>query len=251
MRTGRARGRPPRRRTRRGARTCGHAGLVADLGDYHPAPALGCGEPDRCRHRRLADPALAGDEDELAVEQRMHARQSASIRAGPAVPTIGAMSTPLSDIGDQVAFDGDGLVPCVVQDWNTGEVLMLAYMNEQALTRTRESGELHLWSRSRGEPWHKGATSGNVQSVRALRAGLRRRHGARARRSRRARHATRASAHAFTAASCSREPRSRDSPSSSAPSASGRESGPRARTRSSFSMTPQGPARRSWRRPRR
>jgi phosphoribosyl-ATP pyrophosphohydrolase/phosphoribosyl-AMP cyclohydrolase len=79
------------------------------------------------------------------------------------------MSTPLSDIADQVAFDGDGLVPCVVQDWNTGEVLMLAYMNEQALTRTRESGELHLWSRSRGEPWHKGATSGNVQSVRALR----------------------------------------------------------------------------------
>ncbi len=73
------------------------------------------------------------------------------------------------DIGDQVAFDSDGLVPCVVQDWATGEVLMLAYMNEQALARTRESGELHLWSRSRGEPWHKGATSGNTQSIRALR----------------------------------------------------------------------------------
>jgi phosphoribosyl-ATP pyrophosphohydrolase/phosphoribosyl-AMP cyclohydrolase len=73
------------------------------------------------------------------------------------------------DIGDQVAYDNDGLVPCVVQDWATGEVLMLAYMNEQALARTRESGELHLWSRSRGESWHKGATSGNVQSVRALR----------------------------------------------------------------------------------
>jgi phosphoribosyl-ATP pyrophosphohydrolase/phosphoribosyl-AMP cyclohydrolase len=73
------------------------------------------------------------------------------------------------DIGDQVAYDSDGLVPCVVQDWATGEVLMLAYMNEQALARTRESGELHLWSRSRGEPWHKGATSGNTQSVRALR----------------------------------------------------------------------------------
>jgi len=73
------------------------------------------------------------------------------------------------DIGDQVAYDNDGLVPCVVQDWATGEVLMLAYMNQQALARTRESGELHLWSRSRGEPWHKGATSGNVQSVRALR----------------------------------------------------------------------------------
>jgi phosphoribosyl-ATP pyrophosphohydrolase/phosphoribosyl-AMP cyclohydrolase len=73
------------------------------------------------------------------------------------------------DIGDQVVYDSDGLVPCVVQDWATGEVLTLAYMNEQALERTRESGELHLWSRSRSEPWHKGATSGNTQSVRALR----------------------------------------------------------------------------------
>jgi phosphoribosyl-ATP pyrophosphohydrolase/phosphoribosyl-AMP cyclohydrolase len=72
-------------------------------------------------------------------------------------------------IEELVVYDGDGLVPCVVQDWSTGEVLTLAYMNEQALARTRESGELHLWSRSRGEQWHKGATSGNTQSVRALR----------------------------------------------------------------------------------
>jgi phosphoribosyl-AMP cyclohydrolase / phosphoribosyl-ATP pyrophosphohydrolase len=80
------------------------------------------------------------------------------------------MSTPLRDpIDEQVVYDRDGLVPCVVQDWSTGEVLMLAYMNEQALTRTRDTGELHLWSRSRGEQWHKGATSGNVQAVRALR----------------------------------------------------------------------------------
>jgi phosphoribosyl-AMP cyclohydrolase / phosphoribosyl-ATP pyrophosphohydrolase len=80
------------------------------------------------------------------------------------------MSTPLRDpIDEQVVYDRDGLVPCVVQDWSTGEVLMLAYMNEQALARTRDTGELHLWSRSRGEPWHKGATSGNVQAVRALR----------------------------------------------------------------------------------
>jgi phosphoribosyl-AMP cyclohydrolase / phosphoribosyl-ATP pyrophosphohydrolase len=72
-------------------------------------------------------------------------------------------------IDDQVSYDSQGLVPCVVQDWNTGEVLTLAYMNAEALRRTRESGELHLWSRSRAEQWHKGATSGNVQSVRALR----------------------------------------------------------------------------------
>jgi phosphoribosyl-AMP cyclohydrolase / phosphoribosyl-ATP pyrophosphohydrolase len=80
------------------------------------------------------------------------------------------MSSQAGDsIADQVEYDRDGLVPCVVQDWSTGEVLTLAYMNEQALQRTRDSGELHLWSRSRGEPWHKGETSGNVQSVRALR----------------------------------------------------------------------------------
>ncbi len=72
-------------------------------------------------------------------------------------------------IEQQVAYDRDGLVPCVVQDWSTGEVLTLAYMNEQALQRTRDTGELHLWSRSRGEQWHKGASSGNVQSVRSLR----------------------------------------------------------------------------------
>jgi phosphoribosyl-ATP pyrophosphohydrolase/phosphoribosyl-AMP cyclohydrolase len=72
-------------------------------------------------------------------------------------------------IDEQVSYDERGLVSCVVQDWSSGEVLMLAYMNEQALLRTRETGELHLWSRSREEPWHKGATSGNVQRVRALR----------------------------------------------------------------------------------
>ncbi|HWX95269.1 MAG TPA: bifunctional phosphoribosyl-AMP cyclohydrolase/phosphoribosyl-ATP diphosphatase HisIE [Solirubrobacteraceae bacterium] len=72
-------------------------------------------------------------------------------------------------IDGQISYDTQGLVPCVVQDWSTGEVLMLAYMNEEALRRTRDTGQLHLWSRSRGEQWHKGATSGNVQSVRALR----------------------------------------------------------------------------------
>jgi phosphoribosyl-ATP pyrophosphohydrolase/phosphoribosyl-AMP cyclohydrolase len=72
-------------------------------------------------------------------------------------------------IDGQVSYDTQGLVACVVQDWRTGEVLTLAHMNEEALRRTRETGELHLWSRSRGEQWHKGATSGNLQTVRALR----------------------------------------------------------------------------------
>jgi phosphoribosyl-ATP pyrophosphohydrolase/phosphoribosyl-AMP cyclohydrolase len=72
-------------------------------------------------------------------------------------------------IDQQVSYDRDGLVPCVVQDWRSGEVLTLAYMNSEALSRTRATGELHLWSRSRAEQWHKGQSSGNVQSVRALR----------------------------------------------------------------------------------
>jgi phosphoribosyl-ATP pyrophosphohydrolase/phosphoribosyl-AMP cyclohydrolase len=69
----------------------------------------------------------------------------------------------------EIAFDENGLVPCVIQDWRTGEVLTLAYMNAEALRRTRETGEVHLYSRSRGEQWHKGATSGNTQTVKALR----------------------------------------------------------------------------------
>ena len=69
----------------------------------------------------------------------------------------------------EIAFDEDGLVPCVIQDWASGEVLTLAYMNAEALRRTRETGEVHLYSRSRAEQWHKGATSGNTQAVKALR----------------------------------------------------------------------------------
>lgn len=69
----------------------------------------------------------------------------------------------------EITFDERGLVPCIVQDWNTGEVLMFAFTNTEAIARTRETGELHLFSRSRNEIWHKGATSGNTQAVRALR----------------------------------------------------------------------------------
>ena len=69
----------------------------------------------------------------------------------------------------EILFDERGLVPCVVQDWQTGEVLTVAYMNEEALARTRETRETWFFSRSRGELWHKGETSGTVQRVRALR----------------------------------------------------------------------------------
>jgi phosphoribosyl-AMP cyclohydrolase / phosphoribosyl-ATP pyrophosphohydrolase len=61
------------------------------------------------------------------------------------------------------------LRPCIVQDARTGEVLTLAYMNEEAERRTRETGEMWFWSRSRGELWHKGETSGNFMRLRALR----------------------------------------------------------------------------------
>jgi phosphoribosyl-ATP pyrophosphohydrolase/phosphoribosyl-AMP cyclohydrolase len=61
------------------------------------------------------------------------------------------------------------LIPCIVQDARTGEVLTLAYTNEEALARTRATGEMWFWSRSRAELWHKGETSGNVQRLKALR----------------------------------------------------------------------------------
>ena len=62
-------------------------------------------------------------------------------------------------------FDEKGLIVCIASDSESGEILMLAYMNAQALARTIETGEAHYWSRSRGELWHKGATSGSVQKV--------------------------------------------------------------------------------------
>jgi phosphoribosyl-AMP cyclohydrolase / phosphoribosyl-ATP pyrophosphohydrolase len=61
------------------------------------------------------------------------------------------------------------LWPCIVQDARTGEVLTLAYVNDEALERTRETGEMWFWSRSREKLWRKGETSGNVQRVRAVR----------------------------------------------------------------------------------
>lgn len=69
---------------------------------------------------------------------------------------------------NDLKFDANGLIPAVIQDARTGEVLTLAYMNQESLDRTRESGETWLWSRSRNELWHKGATSGNTQRVVAV-----------------------------------------------------------------------------------
>ena len=73
--------------------------------------------------------------------------------------------------GNQLApkFDKDGLIPVVTTDFDSGELLMHAYMNEQALRKTIELGEAVYWSRSRQVLWHKGATSGLVQKVREMR----------------------------------------------------------------------------------
>lgn len=62
-------------------------------------------------------------------------------------------------------FNEQGLIPCIVQDVDTREVLMMAWMNEESLRMTCECGQTVFWSRSRQELWHKGLTSGNVQDV--------------------------------------------------------------------------------------
>ena len=69
---------------------------------------------------------------------------------------------------EQVKWDERGLVPTIVQDVKTHQVLMMAYMNIESLRLTVETGETVFWSRSRNELWHKGATSGNVQRVSAI-----------------------------------------------------------------------------------
>ncbi|HCQ70900.1 MAG: phosphoribosyl-AMP cyclohydrolase [Alphaproteobacteria bacterium] len=66
-------------------------------------------------------------------------------------------------------FDAKGLIPCIVTSHKTKGVLMMAYMNEESLKLSLQSGEAHYWSRSRQEIWHKGATSGNVQTIVAMR----------------------------------------------------------------------------------
>ena len=68
-----------------------------------------------------------------------------------------------------IHWNEQGLIPAIVQDAQSGAVLMLAYMNAEALRLTQKTGEAHFWSRSRKELWHKGATSGNVQRVREVR----------------------------------------------------------------------------------
>ncbi len=87
----------------------------------------------------------------------------------PAAVAAFAARTTVEQVEEGLAlapkFDADGLLPCITTDANTGEVLMLGYMNGEALQRTIATGEAHYWSRSRQCLWRKGATSGLVQEV--------------------------------------------------------------------------------------
>ncbi|SES81964.1 phosphoribosyl-ATP pyrophosphatase /phosphoribosyl-AMP cyclohydrolase [Natronincola peptidivorans] len=68
----------------------------------------------------------------------------------------------------ELRFDDKGLIPAIIQEEETKEILMMAYMNDASLKKTLETGETWFWSRSRGELWHKGGTSGHIQKVREI-----------------------------------------------------------------------------------
>jgi phosphoribosyl-AMP cyclohydrolase len=71
----------------------------------------------------------------------------------------------MSDLLLRLKFDANGLIPAIVQDASTNQVLMMAFMNAESLRLTQEHAETYFWSRSRQEIWHKGGTSGNIQKV--------------------------------------------------------------------------------------
>lgn len=84
-------------------------------------------------------------------------------------PDTGAVSSLDADVAARLKRTADGLVPVVVQSYDTGEVLMLAWMDDEALSRTLTTRRATYWSRSRGEYWVKGETSGHHQAVREVR----------------------------------------------------------------------------------
>jgi phosphoribosyl-AMP cyclohydrolase len=93
-------------------------------------------------------------------------------RVGSKTPAKNRQKAPICyimvEMLKDIKFNKDGLVPAIAQDADTGEVLMLAYMNEESLRRTLKSGQAWFWSRSRQELWHKGETSGNIIKVREV-----------------------------------------------------------------------------------
>jgi phosphoribosyl-ATP pyrophosphohydrolase/phosphoribosyl-AMP cyclohydrolase len=108
----------------------------------------------------------------------VHGAESQGV-ATPSVSDPSTLPPPPADLPEAAAlaqglpvtlrFDAAGLITAVAQDWLDGAVLMVAWMNREALARTLASGEVHYWSRSRGELWHKGASSGHFQKLQGLR----------------------------------------------------------------------------------
>lgn len=84
-------------------------------------------------------------------------------------PMTGGKQTDAEELIEKLRWDENGLIPAVVQDAVSKDVLMVAYMNREALAKSLETGETWFWSRSRGSLWHKGETSGNVQRIRSIR----------------------------------------------------------------------------------
>ncbi len=74
----------------------------------------------------------------------------------------------MSALLEHIQWNQDGLVPAIAQDWQTGEILMMAWMNAEALSLTAELNRVVYWSRSRGQLWHKGESSGHVQQVKSI-----------------------------------------------------------------------------------
>jgi phosphoribosyl-AMP cyclohydrolase len=74
----------------------------------------------------------------------------------------------VSALLDQIKWTKDGLIPAIAQDWQTGEILMMAWMNDEALSLTAELNRAVYWSRSRQQLWHKGESSGHVQIVKSI-----------------------------------------------------------------------------------
>lgn len=93
---------------------------------------------------------------------------SNSVANLPASPPIDALKAPAVPV-DKIRYNEQGLVPAIAQDYLDGTVLMMAWMNAEALQKTMDTREVWYWSRSRQELWHKGATSGHLQKVRGLR----------------------------------------------------------------------------------
>lgn len=118
--------------------------------------------------------AAAPETTAAAPETRAAAPSSADLAAGPPEvgPDPGAAAGPFAEakpLLELLRFDHQGLIPAIAQDWIDGAVLMVAWMNREALLATLEQGEVHYWSRSRQQLWPKGASSGHRQRLKALR----------------------------------------------------------------------------------